>query len=334
MRKLSLKGKVTIFESLAISKIVHLAIITKFPNTVIEELKQIQKTFSWDKKKVKTKQNTLRNDYKDGGLKSVDIEHKIASLKCSWVKHLYTENFHEWKIFPSQYINKLSGKNFKFHSNLNVPKNTLSYFPSFYKDILKLWSKYYSNQPSLPSTILSQYLRFNSFIKIDNEIVFHKKFSEKNINFVNDLIKENGKFKTWDQITLEFKIDKNLHFKWIQLVHAIPNHWKIKLTENTISSQNLPYLNHHLIKNNQIHCFEKLTAKELYLISLQHEIATPTSQKYLESVFRNVTLQWKHIYTFPYAFPRITTIDSKLQCFQYKILHNPLYINQKLFLFR
>ena len=30
--------------------------------------------------------------------------------------------------------------------------------------------------------------------------------------------KENGKFKTWEQITHEFKIDKNLHFKWIQLV--------------------------------------------------------------------------------------------------------------------
>ena len=31
--------------------------------------------------------------------------------------------------------------------------------------------------------------------------------------FVNDLIKENGKFKTWEQITHEFKIDKNLCFK-------------------------------------------------------------------------------------------------------------------------
>ena len=31
------------FKSLAISKIVHLAVITKVPNTVIEELKQIQK---------------------------------------------------------------------------------------------------------------------------------------------------------------------------------------------------------------------------------------------------------------------------------------------------
>ena len=37
MRKLTLEGKITIFKSLAISKIVHLAIITKVPNTVIEE---------------------------------------------------------------------------------------------------------------------------------------------------------------------------------------------------------------------------------------------------------------------------------------------------------
>ena len=59
--------------------------------------------------------------------------------------------------------------------------------------------------------------------------------------------------------------------------------------------QNLSYLNYHLMKSNQIHSVEKLTAKELYLISLQHETATPTSQKYFESIFQDVTLQRKHI---------------------------------------
>ena len=116
-----------------------------------------------------------------------------------------------------------------------------------------------------------------------------------------------------------------MHFKPIQLVHAIPNHLKKKLTEETMNSQNLSYLNHHLIKSNQIYSFEKLTAKELYLISLRHETATPTSQKYFESMCRDPTLQWKHIYT----LPCITTIDSKLRCFHYEILHNTLYLNEK-----
>ena len=67
-----------------------------------------------------------------------------------------------------------------------------------------------------------------------------------------------------------------------------------------------------LKKSNQIYSFEKLTAKELYLISLQHKTTIPTSQKYYNCMFRDLTLQWKHIYTLPH----ITTIDSKLQCFQ------------------
>ena len=60
MRKLSLEGKVTIVNSLAISKVLQ----------------------------------------KDGALKIVDIEHKIASFKCSWVEQLYSVNFHKWKIIP------------------------------------------------------------------------------------------------------------------------------------------------------------------------------------------------------------------------------------------
>ena len=91
--------------------------------------------------------------------------------------------------------------------------------------------------------------------------------------------------------------------------------------------QKLSCLNHHLIKSNQIYSIEKLTAKKLYLISLEHETTTPTSQKYSESMFQDLTSQWKHIYTLPH----ITTIDSKLGYFQYKILRNTLYLNQKYF---
>ena len=43
-------------------------------------------------------------------------------------------------------------------------------------------------------------------------------------------------------MTREFKIDKNLYFKWIQLVHAIPNYWKKTIRENTTNIQNLSYL--------------------------------------------------------------------------------------------
>ena len=48
MRQLSLEGKAIIFKSLAVSKIVYLALLTLIPNPVLEELKQMQETFLWE----------------------------------------------------------------------------------------------------------------------------------------------------------------------------------------------------------------------------------------------------------------------------------------------
>ena len=45
MRKLSLEGKIIIFKSLAISKIVYLSLLTNVPNKIVEELTRIQEAF-------------------------------------------------------------------------------------------------------------------------------------------------------------------------------------------------------------------------------------------------------------------------------------------------
>ena len=43
--------------------------------------------------------------------------------------------------------------------------------------------------------------------------------------------------------------------------------------------KNIIYLNHHLIKNNQILAIEKLIPKELYSLSIVLKNQLPTSQK-------------------------------------------------------
>ena len=95
MRNLSLAGKISVFKTLAISKIVYLAMMTPVPNQIINELYKLQKEFLWGNSKPKIKHETLCNSYDDGGLKCVDIKSKIISLQCSWIKKLYKESFHE-----------------------------------------------------------------------------------------------------------------------------------------------------------------------------------------------------------------------------------------------
>ena len=73
MRNLTLEGKVTVFKALAISKIVHLALITNIPTSTMKELNKIQKEFIWKNKNPKMKYTTLCNNYDNGGLKNIDI---------------------------------------------------------------------------------------------------------------------------------------------------------------------------------------------------------------------------------------------------------------------
>ena len=89
-------------------------------------------------------------------------------------------------------------------------------------------------------------------------------------------------------------------------------------------AKNIIYLNHHLIKNNQILAIDKLIPKELYSLSIFLKNELPTSQKYFCNIFPNLQVEWKKIY----LLPRKVSNDTNLRMFQYKILNNILYLNK------
>ena len=121
-----------------------------------------------------------------------------------------------------------------------------------------------------------------------------------------------------------------MYFQWAQLIHAIPQIWKDKIKQNLSKNEsNLLVLNHHLIKNARILTLDKLTAKEIYSILISSLKNKPTSQNYFENSFPNYTFDWKQIY----LLPRIITINSYQRNFQYKILHNILYLHKTLYIF-
>ena len=79
------------------------------------------------------------------------------------------------------------------------------------------WEKYLSTNPETPLRILSQYLWFNKFIIVDNSYVNFTNFSNKYINFVNDLVNENCNFKSWETLKNEYPLDNKLYFQWMGL---------------------------------------------------------------------------------------------------------------------
>ena len=65
------KGKILVFKTLAVSKLLYVCTFKNPSTQIIESLNSIQKKFIWSKKRPKIKHLTLIADYKDGGLEDI-----------------------------------------------------------------------------------------------------------------------------------------------------------------------------------------------------------------------------------------------------------------------
>ena len=155
MRHLTLEGKINVFKSLSISKIIHFPLVTPMSTDIINLLNTVQKSFLWKIKYPKIKHKTLCKNQEQDDLKSVNIFSKIASLQCSSIQKLYDKTFHKWKIIPLHLFDRYLRKNFIFILNSSkiifnskfpfllsknifqlVKKSFLSCFFNFKNDVL------------------------------------------------------------------------------------------------------------------------------------------------------------------------------------------------------
>ena len=114
------------------------------------------------------------------------------------------------------------------------------------------------------------------------------------------------------------------------MINAIPKSWEKKLRRSNGIPDALSVNDHQLIKKNQIHSLDKCNSKELYCLQIYLNNSKTRSQLYFEDLFQIKDIDWKHVYLLPRRF----TVDTNLRIFQYKILNNVLYLNEKLFRFK
>ena len=100
-RKLSLMGKVTVVNTFALSKLIcPLTVLDDPPVHIINKIKSEIFYFIFDSKPDKIKRSVLMQDYKNGGLKLLNLDYFIGALKAGYIRRIFDEN------------NKASGKNF------------------------------------------------------------------------------------------------------------------------------------------------------------------------------------------------------------------------------
>ena len=78
-RKLSLKGKITVINALALSLIVYPATILEVPSSIISEINAILYKFLWDGKRPKIAAKVLEQSIRYGGLKMPNLFLKVKA---------------------------------------------------------------------------------------------------------------------------------------------------------------------------------------------------------------------------------------------------------------
>ena len=102
-RGLSLYGKVTIIKSLIIPKLVYVSSLLPTPKEVIKQLNQLLFKYLW-KGVDKVIRLSAINEYENGGLRMIDFETMVKSLRLTWLKTIFSETDGAWKSYIRQIL--------------------------------------------------------------------------------------------------------------------------------------------------------------------------------------------------------------------------------------
>ena len=107
-RGLSIYGKVMIIKSLIIPKLVYISSLLPTPKEIIQELNQLLFKFLWKGTDKVTRLSAI-NEFENGGLKMIDLESMIQSLRLAWIKRFLGANDGKWKSYLRHLLYRCGG---------------------------------------------------------------------------------------------------------------------------------------------------------------------------------------------------------------------------------
>ena len=168
-RKLTMIGRIQIVKSLLIPQITYLTTVICMPKNILKRVEHLIYKFIWDNKSEKVKRTTLIKNFKEGGLKMIDLQAHIKTLQSKWILKLLDKDEGQWKILPKYYYNKF-GKNLiilKFNLDNIKSLPNVDTIPLFYREVLNAWYtiKDTNQIPNEPVKIGNQIIWGNKYIK-------------------------------------------------------------------------------------------------------------------------------------------------------------------------
>ena len=288
---LTLSGRIVSLKTLASSIIVYVASIVVVPERILNKLESIHKNFIWKGRKPKVRHSSFIADYTGGGQEDIDTSAKIKALQLVWVRRLFEGIIHPSKLIPLNSLNSIGIKSL-FHSNLHLEVDLPRCLPNIYKTIIQHWIQFARYVPSNACEVMSECSWLNRFIKISSKSFIMKTFSSKGVDYVSDILSEKG-IMLWEIFKSKYSLTDREHFKWVQLVDAVPKEWKDviradiyeKDPSTILDCSNIVFINQKPVST------KTLTSKVKYAELISRIYKKPTAQQNIERKLQSAASQ-------------------------------------------
>ena len=312
-RDLSLKGKIVIVRSLALSQLLYATSVMYVPEDFIIKVDKDIQSFIWNNKPPKIKKSTMISDISQGGLKMPLFSEIVKAHKVMWIKRLFEEKQCKWRVLAHTLMGLSKFELICKFSHIYLTTETTN----FYKQVLQYWYELHANEPAA-NLVHREIIWNNKFILIDNKPINHqyKHWQNNGITRIEDIINDRGCIIS--RRSLSNKYDMHItHMEYTCLMASIPQRWKDLLKLNK-RSDCADVFNNKIIINNTYYEVKSLSSKlieQLLILRIsKHPTAIPIWID--EFPFLNDA-------DFSDYFSLINKItkDTKIQIFQYKLLN-------------
>jgi hypothetical protein len=323
-RNLSMKGKLSVINSLLVPKLIYPCTILDVPTEIIDTATNHIKTFFWNWKRPKIKLDTIIRKIEDGGIKFPCLDCKVKSWKTLWA--IRALRYEESNPLWIKIINTLLPDSItlcyllKSHPTREYLDKYCPNLPEIYKNIICTWSVVNENVSYITKeSIKEECLWLNKHISANKTPIYIPLAIRNNILYVKDLLDDHNEFLSITDLNRKFTV--NLTFlDVLKMRLTIPRLWR------NILKGDAPETKTDMLLYKKLRRYKTLKSKDIYWLILykNHDCKEPTNNHQNWKIRYGLNEEdMLRIYNIPY----ISTKRTNLHSLQYKILYKIINCN-------
>lgn len=324
-RNMSLKGKITVINALVTSILQYPCACSPSPPRLTVNFKRKVTDFIWNFKPSRIAYTLLIQPITTGGLKLADLESRIFACHVKWINFLWYN--------PDSILANICLQATKQHDMRTVIlaktdwSKKMNPVYSFLSQIFHTWAKFHVAEPSTTHSVLNEVIWNNDFLKLEERFQMCSKWKQAGIKTVKDLLHSSeSRFLTHEELNLQYGLNSTF-IEVLQIRAILPCKWKRLITTSTINDAPLPTM--ELADKSQVNTHDA-SSKRLYSYFIEYKVTKVSSQLKWETVFHTPQQERDEFWNKGYSLPFKTVRETKIQAFQYKVLHRLLPCNKYL----